>query len=332
MATARGNNRLDQRPQGAYISLDALINARLGARDLKLQQRRRALSQLAGPNTSNFRGRGLDFAEVRAYQPGDDIRSIDWRVTARSDRTYTKLFEEERERPLLIATDQRQPMFFGSRYCFKSVTACYASALLAWAGLANGDRVGGLVFGNPQAGRPSHSEVRPRRSRQAVLTFNHHLQQFNHALNRDSGIGLAARDTLSQSLMELRRIVRPGSSLFLISDFAGFDAGDSAKHLHQLSRHCEITALFIYDPLEQTLPPPGRYLVSDGRSRQLLETGDRRTQIQYQQQFGERRESLRQHFGRLGIPMIELATVDAPLSILLRFYGSDRRQPRGNTR
>ena len=136
------SNTLQQRLQGAYISQAELINARFAAKDIKLHQRRKALSLLAGPNKTNFRGRGLDFEEVRAYQAGDDIRTIDWRVTARTGKAYTKLFQEERERPVLIVSDQRQPMFFGSQHCFKSVSACYLSALLAWSGLNNGDRVG----------------------------------------------------------------------------------------------------------------------------------------------------------------------------------------------
>ena len=157
--------------QGAYISLEQLIAARFNAKDLNLKQRRRALSLLAGASKTNFRGRGLDFSEVRAYQAGDDIRSIDWRVTARSGKPYTKLFQEERERPILVMVDQRQPMFFGSQHCFKSVMASYLAALLAWSGLQQGDRVGGLVFGNEQ-----QQEIRPRRSRQSVLALMQLLQ------------------------------------------------------------------------------------------------------------------------------------------------------------
>ncbi|MGK0499998.1 MAG: hypothetical protein ACJAYG_001643, partial [Oceanicoccus sp.] len=223
---------------GAYIDLDDLIRARFAAKDLKLTQRRKALSLLAGPNKTNFRGRGIDFEEVRAYQAGDDIRSIDWRVTARSGKPYTKLFQEERERPVLVVTDQRQSMFFGSQQCFKSVTACYLSALIAWAGLQNNDRVGGLVFGNNQ-----HREIRPRRNRQSVLAFMQALLEFNQQLNRDSGLHLNAASELEQALVELRRIARPGSALYIISDFAGFADERVQKQLHQLSRHCEVTAL-----------------------------------------------------------------------------------------
>ncbi len=313
----RSNSGLEQRPSGAYTTLEELINARFVAGDINLQQRRKALSLLAGPNKTNFRGRGLDFEEVRAYQAGDDIRTIDWRVTARSGKAYTKLFREERERPLLIVTDQRQPMFFGSQHCFKSVTACYLSALIAWAGLKNNDRVGGLVFGND-----SHQEIRPRRSRQSVLSLCHQLLEFNQALNKHSGVNLEEGETLEQSLIELRRIARPGSTLFLIGDFAGLQQGESEKHLYQLSRHCEITALFVYDPLEQHLPRAGQYTITNGEQRHQIYTGSKRARQDYRQHFEEKKHHLSQQFGRLGIPMINISTEDSPLAVLLQYYGN----------
>lgn len=313
------SNQIERRLSGAYIDMDDLVAARFAARDIKLHQRRRALSLLTGPNKTSFRGRGIDFEEVRAYQPGDDIRTIDWRVTARSGNAYTKLFREERERPLLVVTDQRQGMFFGSRTCFKSVTACYLGALIAWSGLQNRDRVGGLVHGNS-----GHRELRPRRSRQTVLSLASHLHHFNHALSRTTGLNLSNETTLLQTLIELRRIARPGSAIFLIGDFSGFTTGEHLKHLHQLARHSEITALFVYDPLETELPPPGDYMMSDGRRKSLIDTSNRRQRQLYTDHFNARREGLRQQFAQLGIPLIEVATTDAPLQKLLFYYGTSR--------
>lgn len=313
------HNRLDRLLEGAYIQLDDLIGARFSAKDLKLQQRRKALSLLAGPNKTNFRGRGIDFAEVRAYQPGDDIRTIDWRVTARSDKTYTKLFQEERERPLLVVADQRQPMFFGSQQCFKSVTACYLSALIAWSGLQQGDRVGGLVIGNQQ-----QQEIKPRRSRQSVLALMHALLEANQQLNRESGLQLHTGERLQDALIELRRIARPGTAIYLLSDFAGFEHSDSLKHLHQLSRHCDITAVFISDPLEKHLPPPGQYTVSDGQQNSQIETANRATRQQFTDHFVQRQLRLQQELGKLGIPMIDIATDQAPLKRLLHYFGNKK--------
>jgi uncharacterized protein (DUF58 family) len=317
MAITPHKNRLEQRLSGAYIDLDDMISARFSAKDLKLQQRRKALSLLAGPNKTNFRGRGIDFEEVRAYQAGDDIRTIDWRVTARSGKAYTKLFQEERERPMLVVTDQRQSMFFGSQTCFKSVMACYLGALIAWSGLQNSDRVGGLVFGNSR-----QQEIRPRRSRQSALALIHLMLEFNQALTKDSGLEVSSAQRLEESLIELRRIARPGSTIYIISDFAGFNDGDVLKHLHQLSRHCEITALYIVDPLEKQLPPPGQYTVTNGSQRSQIHTGSNKAQRNYKQQFEDKQKELKQQLGKLGIPLIEVSTEQAPLQHLLRYYGT----------
>ena len=317
MAITTYKNRLKQRLNGAYIDLDDMISARFSAKDLKLQQRRKALSLLAGPNKTNFRGRGIDFEEVRAYQAGDDIRTIDWRVTARSGKAYTKLFQEERERPMLVVTDQRQSMFFGSKTCFKSVMACYLGALIAWSGLQNSDRVGGLVLGNNR-----QQEIRPRRSRQSALALIHLMPEFNQALNKNSGLEISSTQRLEQALIELRRIARPGSTIYIISDFAGFNDGDVLKHLHQLSRHCEITALFIYDPLEKKLPPPGQYTVTNGNQRSQIHTGSNQARKNYTQHFADKQQALKQQLGKLGIPLIEVSTEQAPLQHLLRYYGT----------
>jgi len=323
------NNRIDQRLSGAYIDIKDLLGARFAAKELKLQQRRKALSLLAGPNKTNFRGRGIEFEEVRAYQAGDDIRTIDWRVTARTGKAYTKLFQEERERPLLLMTDQRQSMFFGSQYCFKSVMACYLSALIAWSGLHNSDRVGGLVFGNN-----GQQEIRPRRSRKSALALLHLMLEYNQALSQNSALRFTPAQHFEQSLIELRRIAKPGSAIYIVSDFAGYiggaDSVDSQhsesvqKHMYQLSKHCEITAIFVYDPLEKMLPPPGQYTISNGQQRNLIHTGDRRLRENYSQHFSSRLESLHQQLAKLGIPLIEACTNQAPLQRLLHFYSARR--------
>ena len=313
----KGSGYFEQRPEGAYVELAELIAARFLAKDLKLQQRRKALSLLAGPNKTNFRGRGIDFEEIRAYQAGDDIRTIDWRVTARTSKPYTKLFQEERERPLLIVTDQRQPMFFGSQFCFKSVMACHISALLAWAGLQQGDRVGGLVFGNHQ-----HREIKPRRSRQSALAFIHLLEEYNGLLTKDTGPEISNKKNLRDSLQEVRRIAKPGNTIYLVSDFSDFNDQDIQKQLFLLSRHNEIVAFYIYDPLEKQLPPPGQYMVTNGQERHIINTADRLSRKAYQRQFDKNQLFLQQQMRKLGIPLIDVATTDAPLKPLLHYYGA----------
>ncbi len=317
MAVPQHDNHLDHLLSGAYIELDDLIGARFAAKDLKLQQRRNTLSLLAGPNKTNFRGRGIDFEEVRAYQAGDDIRSIDWRVTARSGKPYTKLFREERERPMLVVCDQRQGMYFGSQCCFKSVLASYLSTLIAWSGLQQSDRVGGLVFGNSE-----QMEIRPRRNQKSVLAFINQLIAFNHRLDIHSGMDIDHGARMVDILTDLRRIAKPGSAIYLISDFAGCEQELVQKHLYQLSRHCEISAINILDPLEHQLPPAGQYTVSDGQHRSNIFTGNRQLRQQFSRHFEQQQQLLQSTLNKLGIPVLDFYTNQAPLRRLLNFYGT----------
>ena len=305
-----------------YIQLTDLIAVRFNAKDLNLQQRRRALSLMAGPNKTNFRGRGIDFDEVRAYQPGDDIRTIDWRVTARAaGSAYTKMFHEERERPGLVVCDQRQNMFFGSQYSFKSVLAAKIGALIAWSILQNSDRVGGLVIGNEQ-----QQEIRPKRSRHTVLSLLQAITEYNQQLNLNSGLLLDNGQRLQQALLELRRIAKPGSAIYILSDFSGIEDPETRKHLHLLARHCEVTAFLIYDPLEQELPPPGNYSISDGSQRRVIQTQSKSVRENYRQQFSDKLDFLKKELGRDGIPLIDINTHQAPLSRLSVFYGTGKWQ------
>jgi uncharacterized protein (DUF58 family) len=302
---------------GAFCEVQTLIELRYAARKLNLNQRKRALSLLSGPNKTNFRGRGIDFEEVRNYQPGDDIRTIDWRVTARTGTAHTKMFREERERQVLVTADQRSSMFFGSRHCCKSVLAAHIAALLSWSALQRGDRVGGLVFSEPE-----HREVRPRRSRRAVLALLNHLSELNQSLPAPaSGDGLQFADML----VDLRRIARPGSAIFIVSDFAGALEEDALEHLYQLTRHMEITAVHCSDPLERALPGAGRYTVTNGVDKTDLHTGDKALRLQFTERFESTLQSLRGEYGKLGIPVIEASTEQAPLSLLQAYYADGSR-------
>ncbi len=303
--------------QGAYTDMADLIALRFPARQLCLAGKKRALSMLAGPNKSNFRGRGIDFEEVRRYQPGDDIRTIDWRVTARSGNAHTKLFQEERERPVLLVIDQRHSMFFGSSHCFKSVLAAHLASLLAWSALDNGDRIGGLVFNGLE-----HREIRPRRSRKTALALLSHLDTYNHALPLPQA---EHSNSFASMLHNLRRIAKPGSAIFLISDFHGAQGEHAQEHLFQLAQHTEITALACSDPLEQELPRSGHYAVTNGEQRSELQTANRALRADYNRQFTQRREALCADLQRLGIPLLQASTREAPFGLLQQYYGNSRK-------
>lgn len=302
---------------GAYAQLDELIALRFPAKQLKLGRRTRALSNLAGPIKSNFRGRGIDFEEVRSYQPGDDIRTIDWRVTARTGNAHTKLFREERERPVLVVVDQRNSMFFGSSHCFKSVLAGHLASLLAWSALNGGDRVGGLVFNEL-----GHQEIRPRRSRKTVLTLLSQIASYNASLPVDSA---SEEEHFASMLSNLRRIARPGSSLFLISDFRGASQEGAREHLFELAKHTELTALACSDPMEAELPRAGTYAVTNGTERSELQTGDRQLRDSYRQRQQQQHAMLSNDLIRLGVPLLRASTDLPPFGLLQTYFGDRRR-------
>ena len=302
---------------GAYTTLQDLIGLRFPARQLRLARRNRALSNLAGPNKSNFRGRGIDFEEVRSYQPGDDIRTIDWRVTARTGNAHTKLFREERERPVLVVVDQRNSMFFGSSHCLKSVLAAHLGALLAWSALHNGDRVGGLVFNET-----GHQDIRPRRSRKTVLALLSQIVDYNRSLPLETA---PATTDFADMITNLRRIARPGSSLFIVSDFRGADSDRAREQLFELAKHTEITAIACSDPLEARLPRAGSYTVTDGARRCQLHTADRGLRQRFQSRHEALQQRLSTDFLRLGIPLLNIRTSDAPVALLQTYYGESRK-------
>jgi uncharacterized protein (DUF58 family) len=195
-------------------------------------------------------------------------------------------------------------MFFGSRHCFKSKLAAYLGALLAWSALEQGDRVGGLVIGNSE-----RHEIRPQRARKTAMAWLNLLLIFNQRLQRQTQ--LRSEQSLLAALTDLRRAARPGSTIYLISDFHGIEQPQVREQLFALARHCELFALFIFDPLEQELPPPALYTVTDGDRRFMLDSGARTLRDRHQRQFSERREFLQKLMNSLAIPLIDFST-DAP--------------------
>lgn len=244
---------------GIVTDLSRMLASRHWAQGLNLFSHHAARNMLLGNVRSRFRGRGMEFEEVRRYQAGDDIRTIDWKVSARAQGVFTKLFCEERERPCHIIVDQRSSLFFGSTGLFKSVLAAEIAAAIAWAALKGGDRVGGQVIGDT-----IERDSRAKRSKQSVLRFIHDINEANHELLSKPQEQQDTHCTLSNSLEECRRITRPGTAIFIISDFHDFDA-NATKALSNLSKHTDISLFKISDALEQDLPVLGGIAISDGQ-------------------------------------------------------------------
>jgi uncharacterized protein (DUF58 family) len=306
---------LDHLPGNASpvsVSQAGLIRLSAPARAIALDALR-VNSLQTGAYVSHFRGRGMEFDESRPYQPGDDPRSIDWRVTARSTTAYTKLFREERERPVLVMVDLRANMHFATRGCFKSVNASRAAALLAWAAHHRGDRLGGLIFGST-----THRELKPRLGRQAALRFIHQLAEHPDWHNRaPRGDGEAP---FTQAMSALRRVARPGSLVVVLSDFLGFSRS-TQSYLSSVARHNEVLAVFLSDPLERQLPPPGRYRLVADDEELAIDTHVKAARKDYRDAFEERVEQLETFCQRYGVHLMPLSTEDDPVSTLQTALG-----------
>lgn len=284
------------------VSLQSLI--RLGGKSQHLTSPRSIIrASLQGLHLSPFKGRGMDFAETRPYEDGDDVRNLDWRVTARSGKLHTKLFQEERERPVLLCVDLQPPMFFATRGVFKSVIAAQAAALLAWNAWKAGDRVGGLIFD----GKNIH-EVRPLRNRSRLL---HLLKMISEAtLHPPQGETQQTQtQQLSEALSNLRRVVTPGSRIFLLSDFHGIDSV-VRKQLAVLARRSDLYLLMISDPMEQQFPASGQWRVTDSRRFLQLDFSRKKARVDYQQQSASRVEQLQQLAHKHHFSLIRLSTQD----------------------
>ena len=257
----------------------------------------------------------MEFDEARPYQPGDDIRSLDWRVTARTGKPHTKLFREERERPVFLWVDFRRPMFFATRGRYKSVVAAEAASLLAWSANKHGDRVGGLVFSESV-----HHETKPRRGKAGVLNL---IQQLvlHPAWDGHAAAAPTAADVRAP-MTRLARLARPGSLVFLISDFRGLNRSAELQLL-RVARHCETVMLHVYDPLERGLPPPGRYRMSDGARELILNSGKRYAQA-HRERFDQHVDHLRSLARRYGIHFLPCSTNDRLLNVLQSGLGGIR--------
>lgn len=278
----------------------------------------RVNSLQTGAYVSHFRGRGMEFDESRPYQPGDDPRSIDWRVTARSTTAYTKLFREERERPVLVVVDLRSTMHFATQGCFKSVNASRAAALLAWAAHHRGDRLGGLIFGDT-----THRELKPRLGRQAALRYVHELVA-HRDWKHDEYAAEKSAEPLTQAMSALRRVARPGSLVVVISDFTNFSRAAQA-YLSSVARHNEVLAVFMNDPLERDLPPPGRYRLVSQDDELAIDTFASAARRDYHTAFEKRAHELEIYCQRYGVHLMPMSTDDDPVATLQTALGRRSR-------
>lgn len=267
----------------------------------------RAHARRSGVYHAAMKGRGMEYAESRPYQPGDDVRALDWRLTARSGKPHTKLFREERERPVYVLVDLRRTMAFATRGAFKSVQAARTAALVAWKTVQGGDRIGAVLLGDAGC-----DELAPARGTVGALRVLKHLVQ------RAQPVATPAPLPLAAAVERLRRLVKPGSIVFVLSDFRDLDEAARAA-LGQVGRHNETLLVQCYDAFEAALPAIREPVALSDRARRIeLTLGDRAVAEAYAQRFASRRAALQQFARDQRLRLVTLTTTDDPYVILQR--------------
>ncbi|NWD83625.1 DUF58 domain-containing protein [Pseudomonas reactans] len=284
-----------------YVSLAQLMALQFQARDLSFVARQPQGSILAGNHASRLRGRGLNFDELRRYQPGDDLRHLDWRASLRTGKPVVRTFTEERDRPALIVVDQRMSMFFGSVRSFKSAMAAELGALAAWMVFNAGDRVGGLVFNDQRV-----DSVAPLRSRKRVEALCSHIAQQNAELTA-SNPDHEGDGQLDKVLQQCLAVGGHDHLICLVSDFAG--AGPRTLQLmQQLSAHNDVIALQVYDPLALNVPSRGQLRVTQGQLQVELAVDQRQVRQPLGDFLGGRLKDVANLLRRSQVPLLMIST------------------------
>lgn len=278
---------------------------------LEIHTRKLVDESLAGSYHSVFRGRGMEFAEVREYEPGDDVRTIDWNVSARMGHPFVKKFTEERELTVFLAVDASASERFGTAAARKLELAAEVSALLAFSAIRNNDRVGLLLFTDRV-----ETFVSPRKGREHGLRVLRELLAYEPA----------GRGTdISGALEVFRRVVTKRSVVFLVSDFQ--DDGYE-RILRVVSRKHDVVAIVVSDPREETLPNVGLIAVEDPETgeRSVMDTGSAAVRRRYAAAAAADRDRTRETIRRIGLDALELTTGEPYDLALVRFFRERARR------
>ena len=300
---------------GVYVDLDELIALEQRGRRVSFLPRQPVHSLLSGRFASRMRGRGLNFEEIRDYRAGDDVRSIDWKVTARLQKPHVRVFNEERDRQALLVVDQRLSMFFGSRLAMKSVTAAQAAAIGAWRVLGVGDRVGAIVFNDSDL-----VEIKARRSRATVLQILSAIVAQNEVLGVGRGLATAPV-MLNTALEHATRRALHDATIIVISDFDGADDA-TRKMIGAMTQHNDVVALLVHDPLQSDLPASAAMTVTDGELQIQLEVGRDSVRKSIAEATEARLRGVFAWTRELGVPVLPLSAAEETAPQLRRLLGA----------
>jgi len=274
-------------------------------RRIEIQSRKLVESLFSGGYHSAFKGSGIEFAEVRPYQEGDDVRSIDWNVTARTGHPYIKLFDEERELTVILMVDASASGYFGTGENFKTETAAEICATISFSAIKNGDKVGLLIFTDRV-----ELFIPPSKGSKHVLRIIREILYFRPA---------GKKTDLKNALENLNSAVKRRTIVFLISDF---EADGYDKPLRAAARRHDLIAVEVYDPAEKTLPDAGLVSLIDSETGEeiIVDSSDEDFRRRYEEEITRRGEKLKKLFGRCGIDSIRIRTDLPPVEPLIKFF------------
>lgn len=282
-------------------------------RRIEISTRRVVNEVMAGQYHSVFKGRGMEFAEVREYQPGDDVRIIDWNVTARMGTPYVKVFHEERELTVVLMVDMSKSLFFGTREKTKSEVAAELCALLAFSAIKNNDRVGLIIFTNKV-----ERAIPPKKGRRHVLRLIREVLFFEpHAKRTD----------ISSALEYLSRLYRRKAVVFLVSDFM---AEGYEKAISIAGKRHDLIAVPLSDPREKELDPVGLVELEDAETgeRIVVDTHDEDTRQVFSQIVAREEQERERLFRSAELDTIPVTTGEAYDRTLIKFFKTRSRKAR----
>ena len=280
-------------------------------RQIEIRTNREVTDVLGGQYHSVFKGRGMEFEEVREYMPGDEVRSIDWNVTARFGHPYIKKFKEERELTVMLVVDVSASGQFGSGRQSKNELAAELGAVLAFSAIRNNDKVGVILFTDR-----IEKYIAPKKGRRHVLRVVREILAF-----QPTGTGT----NLAQALDYLNRVQRRRAVTFVLSDFqdAGFD-----KKLRMAGKRHDVVALSLRDPREEELPPVGLIELRDAETGRhaVVDTFDRRVRTRFADQAKTRLDGLRAMFRSASVDHVEIRTDTDYMRPLVKFFRMRERR------
>lgn len=304
-------------PQDVFTSLKELLAMERFAQSFSLLARKQKVKTiLGGRHSSKLRGRGLDFEEVRDYVKGDDIRNIDWKVTARTRKTHTRVFSEEKEKPALIVVDQSKSMFFGSQKRTKSVVAAELAALAAFRVMKQGDRVGGVVFADNGI-----DIVYPKRDRRNILRFLEKIVIRNHELESSSPIKF--KESLNEVIKKIRNIITHDFLVVIISDFVRYSP-DVIKYIAQIAQHNDVILAKVSDPMEQTIPS-ANFVAGDGEQQVTVDGTIHKLKERFFHGFDKDFQSFQGEMKKHRVPVLQVNTIDSLDQQLKEYFSKVQR-------